>query len=110
MRPIPRAMLIHAATLAQAPGGAYGGENLTPIATLTHVRVEHSESALLTEEDTQAKRTALLLYDARNSRPRNVTFAPGQRVLFGGKNYRVEAVETLYDAARLHHKEITLSE
>lgn len=110
MRPIPRAMLIHTVTLADASGSAYGSETLTPIAELKRVRVEPDESALLTHEDTQAKHTALLLYDARNSLPGNVTFTPEQRVLFGGKTYRVVAVEPLYDGARLHHIEVSLSE
>ena len=110
MRPIPRTMLLHTATLVQASEGAYGCETLTPIAELTRVRVEPSESALITDEDTQAKHTALLLYDARQSRPKNVAFAPGQRVLCLGKRYRVEAVEWLYDGAALHHTEVSLSE
>lgn len=110
MRPIPRAMLIHTATLLDVETNAYGSETLTPIAELTRVRVEWSESAQRTQENTQAARTALLLYDARNSLPSQVTFSTEQRVRFGGKTYHVEAVEPLCDGARLHHIEVSLRE
>ena len=56
----------------------------------------------------EAARTALLLYDARHSRPKEVAFAVGQRVVADGVAYRVEAVEPLLDGPRLHHVEVSL--
>jgi hypothetical protein len=108
MRPIPHAMLIHAATLATAETDAYQTETLTTVAELSRVRVEPDETELTATDDTQVEKTALLLYDVRNSRPRGVAFAAGQRVVFEGVRYRVEGVEPLYDGRRLHHVEVTL--
>jgi len=110
MRPIPRAMLIHEATLAQAAVDENGNETLTTLAQLRNVRVEADCSQTLTNDDTRAGQTALLLYDARGSQPRGVAFAPGQRVVFSGVRYRVQAVEELCDGRRLHHVELNLCE
>ncbi len=110
MRPIPRALLIHAATLAQATMDENGSETLTMLAQLRNVRVEADSSETLTNDDTQPSRSALLLYDAHNSQPRGVAFAPGQRVVFSGVRYRVQAVEELCDGRRLHHVELNLCE
>ena len=109
MRPIPRAMLPHHATLSRAPEDAYGDETPTPLAELTRVCVEVDEAASHTDGNTRGGKTALLVYDARHSRPAGVTFSPGQRVLFQGAAYRVETVEPLYAAGRLHHVEVGLS-
>ncbi len=108
MRPIPRAMLIHGATLAEAATDANGGETLTTLAELRRVRVEPGGAETVIRDETSAERTALLLYDARNSLPRNVAFAAGQRVVFQGVRYRVETVDLLYDGRRLHHVEAGL--
>ena len=108
MRPIPRALLIHSATLATAETDGYQNETLTPVAELTRVRVEPIETETLSTRETRAQTTALLVYDARNSLPKGVTFAAGQRVLYGGECYRVETVAQLYDGRRLHHTEIGL--
>jgi len=110
MRPIPRALLIHSATLAQAATDANGAETLTPLAELRRVRVEPGDTQTLTKEDTRRGRAALLMYDVRNSLPRGVAFAAGQRVLFEGVRYRVETVDLLYDGRRLHHVEAGLRE
>ena len=108
MRPIPRAMLTHSAMLMQPAGDGYQSELLAPVAALTRVHLAASTAEELTREDTRTARTALLLYDARHSRPKEVAFAVGQRVLFEGVCYRVEAVEPLLDGVRLHHTEVSL--
>jgi hypothetical protein len=108
MRPIPRTLLIHTATLAQAAADANGNETLTTIAELRRVRVEPDDTETAAQDETKAERTALLLYDAVNSVPRGVTFAVGQRVLYAGARYRVEAVALLHDGRRMHHVEASL--
>ena len=110
MRPIPRVLLPHAVTLARATVGERGALALTAVAALSYVRLDTSETETLTDDDTQRGRSAVLFYDVRNSCPRGVAFAPGQYVLQGNRRYRVETVEPLYDGARLHHIEITLTE
>ncbi len=110
MRPIPRAMLTHTAALLQPSGEGGDAGLLAPVATLTRVYVEQRAEETLTAEDTRLGRAALLLYDARHSRPRDVAFATGQRVLVQGVLYRVAAVEPLMDGPRLHHVELTLAQ
>ena len=108
MRPIPRAMLTHTATLMRVQPDAYGAETLTPLATLTRVRVEPSATMTLTRDNTRVQLSALLLYDACHSQPREVTFALGQRVVFEGKPYRVITVEPMRDGRGIHHIEVGL--
>ena len=109
MRPIPSALLPHAATLAIAAADAYQTETLTPVANLTRVRVEPLAEHTRTPEETRLRLTATLWYDARRSLPRNVAFAVGQRVLFENGRYRVESVARYDDGRRTHHLEIGLS-
>ncbi|NLI21757.1 MAG: hypothetical protein GX418_09445 [Clostridiales bacterium] len=109
MRPMPRDLMIHSATLALCAPDAYGAVTLTPVAELTRVRVETTETL---RDDGQALRpglSAVLWYDARHSGPRGVGFAPGQMLLFEGRRYRVETVEARYGGRRLHHVELGLS-
>ena len=108
MRPIPRSQLPHTATLMKPTGDGYAAEVLMPVATLTRVYIAQAMAQGLTKDDTPTEQTALLLFDARHSRPKDVQFALGQRVLFGGIVYRVEAIEPLFDRARLHHTEVSL--
>ena len=108
MRPIPRAMLTQSAMLMQPAGDGYLGEMLTPVTALARVHLSASAAMDQLREDDRVIRTALLIYDARHSRPRGVAFAVGQRVLADGVNYRVEAVEPLFDGPRLHHVEVSL--
>ena len=109
MRPIPRALLIHSATLQQAQADAYGQITLTTLANLTRVRVEPMAESVFDKDGERAERTALLIYDARNSDPTGIVFATGQRVLFEGAAYRVTAVERCADGRGLHHAEISLT-
>ena len=109
MRPIPRALMIHSATLALPATDAYGAETLTPEAELTRVRVSTTETLRDGEGALRAGLSAVLWYDARQSSPRGVAFAPGQILLFEGRRYRVETVEALCGGRQLHHVELGLS-
>ena len=109
MRPIPRALLIHSATLQQAQTDAYGQTTLTTLANLTRVRAETMIESVSDKEGERVERTALLIYDARNSLPAGVTFTAGQRVTLEGIAYRVTAVERCEDGRGLHHVEISLT-
>ncbi len=109
MRPIPRALLIHDATLYLSAPDA--GQDEPPAAVqLRHVRVEPAATQEKTDGDTHTRASATLLYDVRNSLPQNVAFVPGQTVAFQGTNYRVETVKTLFDGRRAHHVELELSD
>ena len=111
MRPIPRSLLIHTATLEEAERDAYGDATYTTLATLSMVRVEPVTRQVLTGTDTQTQLTLLLMVDAKNSSPQaeNLRIATGQHVTWGGMRYRVETVERLFDGRRLHHMEVGLS-
>lgn len=109
MRPIPRACLIHSATLARSALDEGGNETLVPLASLARIRVEPETAATFVKDETQFRQTATLLYDLRNSLPKGVSFATGQYVLFAGRRYRVESLAELYDGRRLHHLELGLS-
>ena len=109
MRPIPRALLPHTATLADTATDAYGAVTLTHVIQLTRVRVELEETLTLAKEDTQTQRVGLLVYDVRNSHPAGVAFSLGQFLLFEGRTYRVVSLEPINDGRRLHHIEAGLS-
>ena len=108
MRPIPRAFLIHSATLLAAAGT--NEATAAPLAELSRIRVETEQTQTEDREETQARRTAQLWYDVRQSLPRNVQFVPGQLVLYQGERYRIVAVKELYCGRRLHHLEISLTD
>ena len=108
MRPIPRAFLIHSATLLAVAGT--NEATAAPLAELTRIRVETEQTQTEDREETQARRTAQLWYDVRQSLPRNVQFVPGQLVLYQGERYRIVAVKELYCGRRLHHLEISLTD
>ena len=108
MRPIPRAFLIHSATLLAATGT--NNDTDTPVAELSRIRVETEWTETRDREETRAGRTAQLWYDVRQSLPRNVQFLPGQLVLYQGVHYRVAAVKELYCGRRLHHVELSLTD
>ena len=95
MRPIPRSLLIHSATLYEERENSWQERELAELAKLSHVRVEPASKMIITSDN------------CRNSAP-GVEFKPGYIVEFGGKRYRVETVEVLYDKQKLHHLEVGL--
>lgn len=109
MKPIPRSLLIHSATLQTATIDDYQSKTYTTVATLTCIRVEPTTKQVLGSDNLQKQLSAVLIFDARNSRPANTTFLVGQYVSFSGNRYRVEVVDSLYDARKLHHYEVGLS-
>ena len=62
---------------------------------------------VVTSNNRSVTLSATLFYDCRNSLPA-VEFKPGYLVEFGGRTYRVELVEVLYDKQKLHHLEVGL--
>lgn len=109
MIPIQASMLIHSATLQNITTDRYQNKVYETVSELTRVRVEPSSKQLLAANGTQKQLTAMLLFDVRNSRPVNTAFEAGQFILFNGSEYRIEAVDKLYDQRKLHHYEVGLS-
>lgn len=108
MRPIPRTLLCHSATLAQAASDPYGRETLIPIAQLTHIRVESTDTLNRTNEGQRTQLNAQLWFDCRHSQPAGIEFSLGQRVTYQGQVYMVETVERFYASRKLHHYEVGL--
>lgn len=107
MRPIPRSLLIHSATLYEERENSWQERELVELAKLSHVRVEPASKMIITSDNRSVTLSATLFYDCRNSQP-TVEFKPGYILEFGGKRYRVETVEVLYDKQKLHHLEVGL--
>lgn len=109
VKPIPKRLLIHTATLSDVTVTAFQSEALQTAAVLQHVRIEPSTRLVTTKDNRQINLAAALFFDFRNSRPASVQFTVGQRITFAGAVYRIETVEPVYDDARLHHYELGLS-
>lgn len=108
MRPIPRSLLIHSAALYEARENSWQEQELVRLAELTRVRVEPASKMIITSDNRSVTLSATLFYDCRNSSPK-VDFKVGQRVRFGGQEYRVEVIETFYAASdKPHHLEVGL--
>lgn len=107
MRPIPRSLLIHSAVLYEERENSWQERELVELAKLTHIRVEPASKMIITSDNRSVTLSATLFYDCRNSAP-EVEFKPGYIVESGGRKYRVETVEVLYDRQKLHHLEVGL--
>ena len=108
MKPIPKRLLIHSATLKGVTRDAWQSETLAPIAALTHVRIDPSAKLVTDKQNRQVTLTAEMIYDCRNSSPRDTAFTEGQKVLFAGREYTIETIALLYDEEKLHHYELGL--
>lgn len=109
MNPIPRSLLIHSATLQSVAKDAWQTNTATTVAALTRIRIDPSSKQIIAADGTTKQLSAMLYYDVRNSKPTGTTFALGQLVVYGGNTYRVESIDTLSDARKLHHYEVGLS-
>lgn len=107
MKPIPRSLLIHSATLYDVRENSWQEQELVELAKLTHIRVEPASKMIITSDNRSVTLSATLFYDCRNSLP-GVEFKPGYLVEYDGKRYRVETVEVFYDRQKLHHLEVGL--
>lgn len=84
--------------------------------TIKYVRMEPSQKIVLTKENSQVQLASVLFYDCQDSPatdadgdPASVTFTNLDVVVFGGRNYTVLSVDTLYDKTNApHHLEVNL--
>ena len=109
-RPIPKQVLIHSVSHGYGTPvlDVYQNETFPNSRTITFVRVDPVSKRVLSKDSQEAQLNALLYYDAVNSLPTGISFARGDLITFNGIPYRVETVEPIYDAGRLHHAEIGL--
>ena len=110
MIPIPSALLIHQAKLLPPAGeDVWQAKKYGKPVSLCAVRVEPVRQWTMENQNRRVSHTATLFYDCRNSRPENVEFQAGAKIVFEGREYTIETVEPLYDDRRLHHIEVGLS-
>lgn len=109
MRPIPKALLIHAVGLRSVTGkDEWGKETLSDPVNLRSVRMEPSTKYVKDKDHNEIQLAAVMFFDCHNSQPRGQTFSDGQILSFNGETYRIQLVEPLYDGRRLHHYELGL--
>lgn len=109
MRPIPKKLLIHTATLHKiADEDRWGNGGLDEGTVLRYIRVEPTSRIVRDKNNAEIQLAATMFYDCRNSRPQNIEFAVDDIVYFGKLKYSVQVVEPLYDGTKLHHYELGL--
>ncbi|MDY4007494.1 MAG: putative minor capsid protein [Candidatus Limiplasma sp.] len=110
MRPIPLRLLIHTVLLNNVERDDYGKETDKLVATLQRVRMEPSSQVIVNSNGTDVQCSATLFVDSRLSWPVGQEIKAEQSVLWEGRRFRVQAVNPLFDDARLHHLEVLLSD
>lgn len=108
MLAIPKNLLIHSAVLQSVTEDKWQSETTENIAELKKIRIDPSSKLVTSNDNRQITLSAVLFFDLRNSRPMNILFEHGQKILFGGNIYTIETIEKLYDDKKLHHYELGL--
>lgn len=110
MRPIPKKLLIHEVMYHKqiAGDGFYDENSLDAGQKLTFVRMEPSNKIIRDKNNAEVQLSAVMFYDCRNSRPRNISFAVDDVIVFNGVPHKVQVAEPLYDERKLHHYELGL--
>lgn len=109
MRPIPKKMLIHSATIeAVASKDRWGKETFSSAVDLKNVRFEPSTKIVKDKQNNDVQLACTLFYDCKNSLPKNVNFYNDQIISFNSEKYKVQIIEPLYDMKKLHHYELGL--
>ena len=109
MKPIPKNLLIHSADLIEvSTANSWQQEETKTIANLKYVRIEPASKRITAKDNRQVTLAATLLYDCCNSRPLDVKFIQGQKVIWNGIEHVIETIEPLYDSGKLHHYELGL--
>lgn len=109
MKPIPKILLIHSAKLKKvSTDNTWQDEELVDIAELKKIRIESCSRLVTAMDNRQITLSAVLFYDCKHSRPKNLIFRQGQKVIWNGIEHIIETVEPLYDGGKLHHYELGL--
>ena len=108
MRPIPKALLIHSATLLQPGVPDAWGDASPDDQSLTFIRIDPCSKILTDKTQRQVQAAAVLFFDCRHSRPAGIVFGEGQTIMWQDHEYVVRSIEPLYDGRKLHHWEVLL--
>jgi hypothetical protein len=109
MKPIPRKLLIHSAVIKSVTSAdRWGKETTSPDVTLKYIRIEPSSKLVKDKQNNDLQLSALMFFDVKNSLPAGTAFAQDQIIVFNNREYRVQLIDELYDADKLHHYELGL--
>jgi len=84
----------------------WGNKKETKETRLQHVRMEPSVKIIRDKNNAELQLSATLIYDCKNSRPKEVEFHVDDGILFNGQRYKIQDIEPFYDKKKLHHYEI----
>lgn len=109
MKPIPKKLLIHTVELKTVnTSNTWQDEEETDLILLSKIRIEPCSRLITAKDNRQVSLSAVMLYDCKNSRPKNQIFSQGQKVIWHGTEHIIETIEPLYDDNKLHHYELGL--
>jgi hypothetical protein len=110
IRPIPRNILPHTATLKHPTGtDARGKKTYAADVALSYVRFEIAKKTALTSLGEQKNDVGLLFFDEMNSLPTGAAFAKLDEIVINGQTLTVREVTPEYaDDGTPHHQEIAL--
>ena len=110
MKPIPKNLLIHSGTIQGVTSvDDWGVETVSEPIELTNVRFEPTSKVVRKKNNEEVQTTSVMFYDCVNSLPKGQSFTEDTIIKFTNGEYRVVAVDTLYDNSKLHHYEVLLS-
>ncbi|MEG2428888.1 MAG: putative minor capsid protein [Oscillospiraceae bacterium] len=109
MQPIPKRLLIHKATLLKNGINDHWGNAPPPeMVAILHVRIEPSSKIIQDKQNKQIQLSSLLIYDCKNSSPKNLIFKVQDIIKFNDNELVVASIESFYDEKNLHHIELGL--
>lgn len=107
IKPIPLAMLIHEAVYIEYEEAGRYGSGFKDAVTLTNVLVQPASSLNNTGTGASVSYNSLMFFDCRNSKPLDVNFVKGSKIIFNGNEKVISKVNPIY-TFNLHHYEIEL--
>lgn len=109
MKQIPKSFLIHEITrMTVLKKDKWGKEEVVDSQKVKRVRIEPSSKIVRSKNGAEIQLQAELIYDCKNSRPKDIVLREDDIVVFNGVKHKVVAVTPLYDERKLHHYEIGL--
>ena len=110
MKPIPRKFLIHSVKHKTGQSeDAWGHVAWANTTAVSFVRIEPASKLALNKDNQEVQLSLLMFHDSVNSSPKNEIYSLGDAIVFNGAEYKIEAIDTLYDIGqRAHHLELGL--
>jgi hypothetical protein len=110
MKPIPKRLLIHSATIkAITSTDRWGTVTTTEPINLKFIRLEPTTKIVKDKQNNEIQLNNIMFYDCKNSIPRGLEFAENTIITINKQEHTINVIESLYDANKLHHYELGLS-